>query len=131
MVLLDTDILIPYLRKDVKIKNKVSDLISRNLLLSTTTINVAELYLGAYLSKKKKENLNSVKNLISKLDIISFNTNHGRIYGELKAKLQKRGTIINELDIFIAAIVLERDTRLITRNIRHFEKISGLKIEKW
>ena len=49
MVLLDTDILIPYLRKDVKIKNKVSDLISRNLLLSTTTINVAELYLGAYL----------------------------------------------------------------------------------
>lgn len=131
MVLLDTDILIPYLRKDAKIKNKVSDLIRRNIILSTTSINVAELYLGAYLSKKKNENLNSVEELISRLDIITFNTDHGRIYGELKAKLQKRGTIINELDIFIAAIVLERDTTLITRNIRHFEKISGLKIEKW
>jgi predicted nucleic acid-binding protein len=123
--------LIPYLRKDAKIKNKVSDLISRNIILSTTSINVAELYLGAYLSKKKNENLNSVEELISRLDIITFITDHGRIYGELKAKLQKRGTIINELDIFIAAIVLERDTTLITRNLRHFEKISGLKIEKW
>ena len=92
---------------------------------------MSQNYIWAHIYKKKERKSNSVKNLISKLDIISFNTNHGRIYGELKAKLQKRGSIINELDIFIAAIVLERDTRLITRNIRHFEKISGLKIEKW
>ncbi|HEY0089460.1 MAG TPA: hypothetical protein VGB37_11495 [Candidatus Lokiarchaeia archaeon] len=61
MVLLDTDILILYLRNDLSIK-KNSELLNRNILLSTTSINVAELYLGAYLSEKIKENLTSVNN---------------------------------------------------------------------
>jgi predicted nucleic-acid-binding protein len=42
MVLLDTDILIPYLRNDPSIKKKISELLDRNILLSTTSINVAE-----------------------------------------------------------------------------------------
>jgi len=62
MVLLDTDILIPYLRNDPSIKKKISELLNRNILLSTTSINVAELYFGAYLSEKIKENLTSVNN---------------------------------------------------------------------
>ena len=131
MVLLDTDILIPYLRNDPIIKKKISEQLNKNILLSTTSINVAELYFGAYLSEKTKENLSSVKKLISKLDIISFNQLHGRIYGEIRAKLQKQGELINELDIFIAAICLEKDITLITRNIKHFEKVNELKIEVW
>ena len=62
MVLLDTDILIPYLRNDPSIKKKISELLNRSILLSTTSINVAELYFGAYLSEKIKENLTSVIN---------------------------------------------------------------------
>ena len=131
MVLLDTDILIPYLRNDTTIRNKISDLLQKNILLSTTSINVAELYFGAYLSEKVKENLNSVKNLVSKLDIISFKKIHGQIYGKIRSELQKKGELINELDIFIAAISIEKDIKLITRNIKHFKKILQLQIEEW
>lgn len=93
MVLLDTDILIPFLRNDQTIKKKISDLIhNKHVSLSTTSINVAELYLGAYLSEKTKQNLSSVEKLISTLDIISFKTIHGKIYGELKSTLQKQAS---------------------------------------
>ena len=131
MVILDTDILILYLRNDPTIKKKISDLLNKNILLSTTSINVAELYFGAYLSEKVKENLASVKSLVSKLDVISFNKIHGQIYGKIRSQLQKKGELINELDIFITAIGLEKDIKLITRNIKHFEKIIRLQIEVW
>lgn len=131
MVLLDTDILIKFLRKDPSAVKKLSKLIEHHLIISTTSINIAELYFGAYLSEKKEENLNAVKELILNLEAISFNQNHSEIYGEIRANLQKKGELINELDIFIASIAIERDIKLITRNIKHYEKIDKLQIESW
>jgi tRNA(fMet)-specific endonuclease VapC len=131
MVLLDTDILIKFLRNDPSAKNKISELLERHLILSTTSINAAELYYGAYLSKNKEENLNAVKQLNSKLDIIPFKQVHGEIYGEIRADLQKKGELINELDVFIASITIERDITLITRNLKHYKKIDKLQIEVW
>ncbi|TFG26245.1 MAG: type II toxin-antitoxin system VapC family toxin [Promethearchaeota archaeon] len=131
MVLLDTDILIKFLRNDPSAVKKLSKLIEHHLIISTTSINIAELYFGAYLSEKKEENLNAVKELILKLEIISFNQNHSEIYGEIRANLQKKGELINELDIFIASIAIEREIKLITRNIKHYEKIDKLQIESW
>ncbi len=94
MVLLDSDILIPYLRNDETIKKKVSNLLQKNILLSSTSINVAELYFGAYLSEKKKDNLDAVQKLISKLNIINFEADHGKIYGQIRASLQQKGELI-------------------------------------
>lgn len=131
MAILDTDILIPYLRNDSKIKTKITELLEKGTILETTSINVAELYLGAYLSNKVKDNLYAVDQLISKLKILYFEGIHGKIYGKMRAELQKKGDLINELDIFIASIALDYDSKLITRNIKHFEKINGLKVEKW
>ena len=123
--------MINFLRKDKSASKKISELLNQHKLLSTTSLNVAELYFGAYLSEKKEENITAVNQLVSKLEIISFNHIHGKIYGELRAKLQKKGESINEIDIFIAAVAIEKDIKVITRNIKHFEKIYKLQIESW
>ena len=120
MVLLDTDLMINFLRKDKSASKKISELLNQHKLLSTTSLNVAELYFGAYLSEKKEENITAVNQLVSKLEIISFNHIDGKIYDELRAKLQKKGELINEIDIFIAAIAIEKDIKVITRNIKTF-----------
>ncbi len=131
MVLLDTDILIKFLRDDNSAKNKISDLIDSHLILNITSINIAELYFGAFLSERLDENIKAINNLISKLNIISFTASHGKIYGQIRADLQKRGTLINELDMFIASIAIESEQTLITRNIKHYEKINQVQIETW
>jgi tRNA(fMet)-specific endonuclease VapC len=38
---------------------------------------------------------------------------------------------IGESDLLIASIVLANKQVLITRNKKHFERISGLKVEDW
>jgi len=99
--------------------------------LSTSSINVAELYFGAYLSENKEENINAVKQLLSKLVIYPFDINDGKIYGEIRANLKRKGELINELDLFIASIAIARDVKLITRNVKHYEKVYKVQVEKW
>ncbi len=131
MVLLDTDILIQFLRNDEDAKKEISRLLESYQLLSTSSINVAELYFGAYLSESKEENINAVNKLLSKLVIYPFDIIDGKIYGEIRASLKRKEELINELDIFIASIAIEKDIKLITRNIKHYEKVHKVQVETW
>lgn len=54
-----------------------------------------------------------------------------RKYGEIRWRLEKQGFRIGDMDMFIAATALEEDVTLVTGNVKHFERIPGLKIENW
>ena len=53
------------------------------------------------------------------------------VQGEVRSDLQKKGELINELDIFIATIAIEKDLPIITRNTKHFDRIMKLKVNTW
>ncbi|KKN26401.1 hypothetical protein LCGC14_0875040 [marine sediment metagenome] len=131
MVLLDTDILIGILRDNKEAVSKISKLLAKHVILFTTSINTAELYFGAHLSEKSQENLEAVEKLTKTINIIPFELNQSKIYGEVRSDLQKKGEIINELDIFIATIAIEKDLPIITRNTKHFDKILKLTVDTW
>jgi len=131
MVLLDTDILIGLLRNNKEAVRTISNLLAKHIILFTTSINTAELYFGARLSEKSQENLEAVDKLTKTINIIPFELNHSKIYGEIRSDLQKKGEIINELDIFIATIAIEKDLPIITRNTKHFERIMRLTVDTW
>ena len=42
-----------------------------------------------------------------------------------------RGWQIEDSDIFIAATALVNDCTLVTANVRHFERVAGLKVTNW
>lgn len=46
-------------------------------------------------------------------------------------KLRNKGVRIGTMDLRIACIVMEHDAVLLTRNIKDFEKVPGLKFENW
>ena len=46
-------------------------------------------------------------------------------------KLRKQGVRIGTMDLRIACIVMEHDAVLLTRNIKDFDKVPGLKFENW
>jgi predicted nucleic acid-binding protein len=50
---------------------------------------------------------------------------------EISAKLGSLGEPIDYRDAMIAAIVLENDLTLLTRNKLHFSRIKNLKLESW
>ena len=45
--------------------------------------------------------------------------------------LKQQGILIADMDLMIASIAIANDFSLVTNNLRHFDKIENLKIERW
>jgi tRNA(fMet)-specific endonuclease VapC len=52
-------------------------------------------------------------------------------FGVVKATLERRGERIEDFDAAIAAHALSVDAVLVTTNMRHMERIPGLRLEDW
>ena len=52
-------------------------------------------------------------------------------FGEVKAKLEKRGERVDDFDVAIAAYALAYDAVVVTDNVRHFRRIPGVVVETW
>ena len=103
-----------------------------NDLQFTTSINISEIYFGAYRSKNQKKILAAYEDKVfPNVNILPFDTDSGKIYGRLKALLKKRGLSKSEPDLRIAAIAIQHNMILITGNKRHFMKIPKLNVEDW
>lgn len=50
---------------------------------------------------------------------------------DIFADLKRRGELIGDADILIAATALENALVMVTNNIKHFSKITGLKLSNW
>ena len=90
-----------------------------------------ELYYGAYKSKKVESNLAKIKTLETSLEIIPLGSEVVEVFGMCKAKLEKKGTPLDDFDLILASSALTHNLVLVTNNLKHFKKIEGLKIENW
>lgn len=126
---LDTDILIDFLRGDNTTVEKIKEL-EEEFVLATTTINLFELYYGAFKSKKSEKNVKSVNKLAERLELLKFTDKSAEISGRIIAELEKKGRLVDFRDAMIAGIVLENDAMLYTRNVKHFERIEGMRLYK-
>jgi predicted nucleic acid-binding protein len=50
---------------------------------------------------------------------------------ELYVKLKKKGLLIQDADLLIAATALIHGLCVITNNVNHFSRIKGLKVLNW
>jgi predicted nucleic acid-binding protein len=64
---------------------------------------------------------------LGKLTLLPFDREAAMIFHELVRTHPRIGT----MDLKIAAICLEHDATLLTRNLLDFEKIPGLRVENW
>ncbi len=128
--LLDTDIIIYWLKnKYPKINNKIKQISENCIYISSIT--VAELYFGAFNSKQKDKNIFLIDKLLKTINVINFDENIGKIFGNIKADLKNKGQLINDSDLFIAATAISNNMILVTNNERHFKRIITLKVENW
>ena len=132
MYLFDTDCLSNILKKTPSpLLLKKLETLPKDLQF-TTSINVSEIYFGAYRSKNRKKILAAYEDKVfPNVNILPFDTHSGKTYGRVKALLEKRGVPKSEPDLRIAAIAIQHNMILITGNKRHFKKIPGLNVEDW
>jgi tRNA(fMet)-specific endonuclease VapC len=129
MYILDTDTCIFWLKGSCNIGEKIKKQGSEKVFV--TIITACELYFGAYNSQRKADNISSLDELFTIIEVMQTTSDVAKIFGEIKAHLRKDGNIVNDADLLIASIVMANDGILITNNTAHFERIPGLILENW
>jgi tRNA(fMet)-specific endonuclease VapC len=127
---LDTDLLVAILRGESDAE-KIGLELDSEVRNATTTVNAFEIFYGANHSKKRTENVQKVRTLLQRLDVLPLSLQASERAGELLADLAANGEPIEYRDAMISGIVLESGTTLVTRNRKHFSRVPKLKLEEW
>ncbi|HEU5282044.1 MAG TPA: type II toxin-antitoxin system VapC family toxin [Gammaproteobacteria bacterium] len=96
-----------------------------------SSITYAELNFGVQKSTHHQKNKMALSAFTAPLEVISFDDEAARYYGELRAMLEKQGKPIGSLDMLIAAHALSMDLTLITNNMKEFKRVPHLKLQDW
>jgi tRNA(fMet)-specific endonuclease VapC len=96
-----------------------------------SSITVGELIYGVNKSRHRDRNLQGILKILSPFKIIDFDSSDGWEYGEIRAELEKKGTIIGGNDIMIAAQAKRRGLIVITNNVKEYKRVYGLQVEDW
>ncbi len=124
--LLDTNIIIGMFAEDKAIEEKVQN--TEKLFLASPV--VGELYYGARKSNRPIENLTRVNRLTQRFPLFSSGLETAQWFGIIKDRLRRKGTLIPDNDIWIAAIAMQHDLILVTRDA-HFDEVESLQTERW
>lgn len=95
------------------------------------SVVVAELYFGAQKSTRSLQVLAALERFLRPLASAPFDDRCAWEYGILRASLEQAGTPIGANDLMIGAIARAYDLTLVTRNLREFSRVVGLRIEDW
>jgi len=126
---LDTDIVIEVLKGTATVVERM-DALPIETSICITGLTVYELYKGVFsIGERRREQ--DVEEFIENVEILQLDEDIERKAGEIYADLRKKGELISDADILIAAIVLANDSVLVTNNTDHFKRIKNLKIENW
>ena len=123
-ICLDTDILVNFLRN----KKEEVDYIQKHegkVIFATTSINIFELYYGAYKSGRR-ENLMKLEELQQRLRILPSSTEAMKKAGEILALLEKQGQPLDFRDLLIGSIALTEQFSLKSNNQKHFQRIPNI-----
>ena len=116
-VLVDTSIIIEYLRKINKEKTLFWKIIN-TYECYISSVTVFELYSGA----KEYSHKEALDIVLSHLNILPFDTEQAKISASLSQKLKAKNKLIEFRDIFIASSAIAKQIPLATLNKKHLSE---------
>jgi len=125
---IDSDLAIALLKGDEKARDEMVSL-ENDDEVCITSISVFELlHTTRGFSKERKDLL---MNLLEELRVLDLDKRSAMLAGVVGTTLTRTGRSIHPMDLLIAGICINNKVPLITRNVRHFNKVKDLKIRKW
>jgi len=124
--LLDTNIIIALFAQDRSVIDHLRDAAE----VFVPVIAAGELYFGAYRSGRVEANLQKLQEFVADNTVLARDGETANFYGQVKNGLCAKGKPIPENDVWVAAIALQHQLTVVTRDA-HFGEIDGLQIEAW
>jgi tRNA(fMet)-specific endonuclease VapC len=99
--------------------------------VGVSAITYAELQFGVENSARGEQNIERLERFLLPLEVVAFDAEAGRWYGRVRAQLRRAGVLIGGNDLLIAAHALSLGATLVTNNVREFERVHQLRLERW
>lgn len=89
---------------------------------------MAEIYEGAFNTSNPSARVEAFRQFLHTYRKLGLNESIIERFAELRAFLRRRGEMIAEFDVILAATALEYDLTVLTFNLRHLRRIPDLKL---
>ena len=124
--LLDPNVVIALFSEEITVQEKV-----RNAtVVALAPPIIGELCYGAQKSAKVSENLHRINRFVQQNAFFPCDLETAQWFGIIKDRLRRKGTLIPDNDIWIAAVAMQRELILATRDA-HFDEVESLQTEHW
>jgi len=95
----------------------------------TSVVTVGELYKGAFRSPARDRHIGNIEQqVLPALTVLPYDVPIAKLFGEVRAGLERAGTPLAEADLLIASTALLHNLELVTGNLRPFSRVPGLRI---
>lgn len=124
--LLDTNIVIALFAQEAGVLQQLQQAV----MVVLPCIVLGELYYGARKSNRVAANVQRVDDLAARNTILACDWETAQQYGMIREALRVKGRPLPENDIWIAALALQHNLTLVSRDA-HFHEIDGLNVVAW
>ena len=130
MKVVDSTLLIGMMRGEADAVEGASELDEEGGV-ATTAVNVYEVAYGVRSkAKEPPRRIDTFEGLLSNLEVLPLDRLSALRAAEVSRALESRGEGIGAFDALVAGITLSSGAEcLVTKNVTHFKRVKGLKVE--
>ena len=129
MILLDTNVLIHYIRGVPKIVERLQAMPRNQLAIST--ISLYELEYGTLKARFSGSRRKTLATGLMAIPRMPFDEEAALAAARIRVELDRAGNVIGPLDLLIAGVALSRRAELATGNVEEFVRVKGLVVQNW
>ncbi len=141
--LLDTDTLIAAIRglKSAKpaerkraeaVVSRCRQALAKGDRVVVSAITVSELEYGACRSGQYSAEIAAVQKILAPFEVADYDAVLCPLhYGQIRQELEVQGTSIGGMDLMIATHGVALGATVVTNNVAHFSRVSGLQVVNW
>ena len=131
-LLIDTNVLIAAERGTLSLEKAIAD--HGDDLVFFSVISASELLHGVHRAvdeRSRSRRMAFVEGVLAGMEILDIDLPTARLHAGLWADLVAKGEMTGAHDLWIAASALANNCSLVTRNVREFERVPGLRVIVW
>ena len=129
MILLDTNVIVHYLKGDPAIVAHIQHASRGELAIPA--IVVYELEYGTLRSRLPARRRRELEVGLEHIQHVPFDSVAAMAAASIRVALEKQGLAIGPLDILIAGTAVSRGAALVTNNAAEFSRVPGLRVLDW
>lgn len=115
-----------------EVRRRFERVIAGDAVALLSSIVSFELWYGVGKSQHKALNAARLETFLAgPLEWIVFEEQDAREAGAIRAELEQAGTPIGAYDVLLAGQARRLGARVVTSNVREFERVAGLRWEDW